>query len=231
MPGHGSAARTSPGVIICPAKRTAVIGRTPSPIAIIRFAVRKSTARARGCVGGKRRRRLARDGMRFRPLRFYGTRGRNNAPVEPEREKTVAAGGAAIRGHAEKTKQPGQHAHAVLAGNALQIHVAAQAAMHKPDIADGSGPGKKAGIAGLAAPGTQPRNAQHIVFRAASTGAAGAVAMTGRAYQIHFPPGKSAERIREASCHGKFHLRNRAGGESILIGVPGADRGPVAHCS
>ncbi len=140
--------------------------------------------------------RLARDGLRFRPL-LHGSGRRNNAAVEPERKETVAAGGAAIRRHAKKAKDPGQHAHAVLAGNALQIHVAAQAAMHKPDIADGSRPGVKAGIAGLAAPGTQPRDSHRVVFDTASAGAAGAVAMTDRTYQNSLHPWEVCEKNTE----------------------------------
>jgi hypothetical protein len=194
VPGHASAARTSPGVIICPAKRTAVIGRTPSPVSMIRFARRMSTAHyAHVAV---RKTKLVRDSLRFRPL-LHGLLRRNNAAIEPERKKAVAARGAAIRWHAEKTKDPGQHAHAVLAGNALQIHVAAQAAMHKPDVADGGRPGVKAGIAGLAAPGTQPRDSHRVVFDTASAGAAGAVAMTDRTYQNSLHPWEVCEKNTE----------------------------------
>jgi hypothetical protein len=82
----------------------------------------------------------------------------------------------------------------VLAGNALQIHVAAQAAVHKPDVADGSRPGVKAGIAGLATPGTQPRNSQHVVFNTASAGAAGVVAMTDWTYQNSLHPWEVCEK-------------------------------------
>lgn len=191
MPGHGSAARISPGVIICPAIRTAVIGRTPSPVPMIRFAQWKSTARYVRVPAGKTT--LVRNSLRFRPL-LHGLLRRNNAAVEPERKETVAAGGAAVRRHAKKTKDPGQHAHAVLAGNALQIHVAAQAAVHKPDVADGSRPGVKAGIAGLATPGTQPRDSQHVVFDTASAGAAGVVAMTDRTYQNSLHPWEVCEK-------------------------------------
>lgn len=175
--GHGSATRNLSGVIICPAKRTAVIRRTPSPQVIIRGAERKSTF---GCRHVPQRQTVSvGHGMRFR-TRFYGALCGHDAPVNPQREKTIAAGGAAIGGKAKQTKHPSQWAHAVLAGDALQVQVAAQSAMHVPNVSDGSSPGKKAGIAGLAAPGTQSAESHHVVLHTASAGSAGAVAMTDR---------------------------------------------------
>jgi hypothetical protein len=51
--GHGSATRNLSGVIICPAKRTAVIRRTPSPLANHTFRATEVNLRVPPCSGGK----------------------------------------------------------------------------------------------------------------------------------------------------------------------------------
>ena len=134
--------------------------------------------------------------MRLRPG-FHGLLRGYDAPVNPKREKAIPARGAAIGGKAEQAEQPGEHAHSMLARNALQVHVAAHSAMHIPDISDGSRPGIKARVASSAAPGPQPCHSHQVVLDTSSAGPAGTVAMTDRTKQIFFTPGKSAKRIRE----------------------------------
>jgi len=51
--GHGSATRNLSGVIICPARRTAVIRRTPSPLANHTFRATDVNLRVPRCSGGK----------------------------------------------------------------------------------------------------------------------------------------------------------------------------------
>ena len=55
----------------------------------------------------------------------------------------------------KQPEQPGKRACSVLAGNALEIHVAAHSAVHIPNIRDGNGPRIKPQIATPAAPGPQ----------------------------------------------------------------------------
>ena len=131
----------------------------------------------------------------------------NNAAIGSERKKPVAARRAAIRGRAKKTKHPGKRAHAVLAGNALQIHVPAHLAMHVPDVTERSGPGVKAGIAYLAAPGAHPGHANEVILHAAPTGTAGTIAMADRAEQEAFTPECLYLRIRTVFAGGKTRTR------------------------
>src|SRR5258708_36130732 len=81
----------------------------------------------------------------------------HNAVVNPNGKKSISARSASISGEAEQAKQPSHRARPVFARDALQIHVAAQLAMHINDIAHGSGPGIKSRVAAPAAPGPQQR--------------------------------------------------------------------------
>jgi hypothetical protein len=182
--GHGSATRNLSGVIICPAKRTAVVRRTPSPLGIIRFKGRKSTFRF--TPGMEDNTALLGDGVRIR-LRLHGLFRGHNAAVNPEREEAIPAGRAAIRGGAKEAVHPTQHAHSVLARNALHVQVAAHRAMHVPDVSDGSGPGVEARVADSATPWAQPGHADQIIFRTAPTRPAWTVAMTDRTKQVFSP--------------------------------------------
>jgi hypothetical protein len=60
--GHGSATRNLSGVIICPAKWTAVIRRTPSPFPNHTFREMEVNLRLPGCSGGKNAASAGRDG-------------------------------------------------------------------------------------------------------------------------------------------------------------------------
>ena len=190
--GHGSATRNLSGVIICPATRTAVIRRTPSPCAIIRIVRGKSIFSVHKVAGFPTR--LVRDGMGCFLSGFHGNLRGHDAAVKPQREKAVAARGAAVGGRAEKPKNPGEHSHAVLAGNSLHVQVPAHSAVHVADVPDGSGPRIKTQVAGAATPGAQSGNSNRVVFDTASARAARTVAMTGRTKQIHFTPGKSGKK-------------------------------------
>jgi hypothetical protein len=145
-------------------KRTAVIRRTPSPFAIIRFARGKSTFGFRYVPELKSA--LVRDGVRLHN-RFHGLLRGNDAAVNLKGEKTIPARSAAVRGNAKQSKNPGEQSHPVLARNTLQIHVAAQSAVHVPDISDGSRPGEKTRVANSAAPRPQPYHSRQIVLGAA----------------------------------------------------------------
>jgi hypothetical protein len=59
--GHGSATRNLSGVIICPAKWTAVIGRTPSPLPNHTFREMEVNLRLPACSGGKNAASAGRD--------------------------------------------------------------------------------------------------------------------------------------------------------------------------
>lgn len=184
--GHDSATRNLSGVIICPAIRTAVIRRTPSPFGIIRLARWKSTFGLRRVPHGKTE--LLWDAGRLR-LRFQGLLRGYDTAVNAKREKAIAARGAAVSRGAKQAVHPGQQANPMVAGNARQIHVSALFAVHVPKISDGSRPGVKARIAGSAAPGAQLGRSYQEVLGASSAGTAGTVAMTERAQQIFFSPG------------------------------------------
>ena len=60
--GHGSATRNLSGVIICPAKWTAVIRRTPSPLPNHTFHEMEVNLRLPACSGGKNSASAGRDG-------------------------------------------------------------------------------------------------------------------------------------------------------------------------
>jgi hypothetical protein len=175
--GHGSATRNLSGVIICPAKRTAVIRRTPSPLTIILFTRWKSTFGFSCVPDGKTS--LVRKGMRL-GSRFQGVLRWNNAAVNPEGKKPIAARRAAIGGGAKQPKQPAKHAHPVLARNSRQIQVAALFAVHIPAVPNRSRPGEKTGFAGPATPGPQPSHTRNVVLHASPAGTAGTVAMAYR---------------------------------------------------
>ena len=111
----------------------------------------------------------------------------NNPAIDSEREKTIAARRAAVRGSAQQAKYPRERSYPVLAGNALQVHVAAHPAMHVLNIVQGSRPGVEAGVARLAAPGTHPGDSHEVIFCAAPAGTASTIAMTDRAEQAAYP--------------------------------------------
>jgi len=130
---------------------------------------------------------LFRDGMRLCPgldrmLRW------DNAAVNPKREKAIATRRAAIRGRAKQAINPGERPHPMFARNALQIHVAAQSAMHVPNVADGSRPSIKARIAGSATPRAQLGQPHQVVLHAMPAGTAGTVALTDRTQQDFLLP-------------------------------------------
>jgi hypothetical protein len=60
--GHGSATRNLSGVIICPAKWTAVLRRTPSPLPNHTFREMEVNLRLPACSGGKNAASAGRDG-------------------------------------------------------------------------------------------------------------------------------------------------------------------------
>ena len=136
--------------------------------------------------------------MRFRSLVNRMLPG-HDAPVRPQRKKSVPARSATIRGKAKHPEQPGHPARPVLAGNALQVHVPAHPAMHKPDVANGRRPRIKPQIAAAASPRTQQRHPNHVVEQAASSGAPRTVAMTGGTNQSRSPLVNPLERIDDAS--------------------------------
>ena len=125
---------------------------------------------------------------------FHGLLRGYDAAVNPKREKAIPAWGAAVRGSAKKALHPAQHAHSVLARNALHVQVAAHSAMHVPDISDGGRPGEKARVTGPATPGPQSSHSHEVVLDTSSPGPSGTVAVTDRTKQIFFTPGKSSEK-------------------------------------
>src|SRR5271169_2408182 len=145
----------------------------------------------------------ATSGMRHRMMRFRSLVDRvlpgHDTPVDAQGKKSVAAGSAAIGGKTQQAEQPGHGARSVLAGNALQIHVAAHPAMHVENIANGRRPGIKSQIAAAASPGPQQRYPDQVVDQAAPPGAPRTVAMTGWTNQSRSPLVNSEKRIRDAS--------------------------------
>jgi hypothetical protein len=132
-------------------------------------------------------------------LRLHGAVRGCDPAIDPKREKAVPARCAAVGGKAQQPKRPGEHAHPMLARNALQVHVSAHFAMHVPDITHGSGPGVKARIASPATPWAQPCQPHQVVLYTASAGTSEAVAMAGRTQQFGSPLGSLLKRLREGS--------------------------------
>jgi hypothetical protein len=131
--------------------------------------------------------------MRLRS-RFHLALSRHDAPVGADREETVPAGSATISGEMKQAEQPGERARSVLAGNPLEIKIAAHCAMRVPDIGDGDRPRIKSLIATLAAPGPQQSSPDHIVLHTPPPRTAGTVAKTDRTKQLCFSPGKAYEK-------------------------------------
>jgi hypothetical protein len=174
-------------------KRTAVIGRTPSPSAIIRFP------RSKSILGGpkrkRRRKQLAEKSVRDHCW-LRGLLSGNDAAINAKGEKAVAARRAAIGWRSQQTKDPGERAHSVFARDALQIQVAARPAVHVPHVAERRRPGVKARVAHLATPGTHPCNAYDVILEAAPPGTAWAVTLADRTEQGPSPLSDSRPSIR-----------------------------------
>ena len=128
---------------------------------------------------------------------------RNNAAIDSEREKSVAARRAAIGGSAQQAENPRKRSHSVLAGNALQVHVAAHPAMHVLNVVQGSRPGVEAGVTRLAPPGTHAGDSHEVVFCAAPAGTARTIAMTDGTQQAALPLATLRTRIRTSFPNGK----------------------------
>jgi hypothetical protein len=135
--------------------------------------------------------------MRFRSL-VDRMLPRHDTVENPNGKKSIPAWRAAIRGKPEQAEQPGHGARSVLAGNALQVHIAAHAAMHVANVAYRSRPGIKTQIAAAAPPRAQERYPNQVVQHAAPAGAARTVAMAGWTNQSRSPLVISQQRIREA---------------------------------
>jgi len=101
----------------------------------------------------------------------------DNAPVRADGKKTVSAWGTTIRGHAKIPEDPGKRACAMLTGDPLQVHVAAHSAVYESRVTNRRPPGIKSRIAVLTTPGTQPNDANQIIFHAISAGTAGTIAL------------------------------------------------------
>ena len=128
---------------------------------------------------------------------FQLTLCRYDAPVEADREETVPAWSATIGGKLKQTEQPGKRASSMLAGNPLEIHVAAQSTMRIPDERDGDRPSIKSLIATPATPGPQQSDADEVVFHTPSARTTRTVAEAYGADQICFSLRGSAKSIRE----------------------------------
>lgn len=160
-----------------------------------------------------KKRGLLRDGL-GNLSRFDALRRCNDAAIDPEGKKTVAARRASVRGSAQQAEHPGEHAHAVFARNALAVQVAAQPAVHVPDEAGRCGPRIKTRIADLAAPGTHTRDPHEVVLHAAPPGSPGAVAMAGRTKNRRSPLVSLHVRIRT------FFAPTQAPGQLVLQRIP-----------
>jgi hypothetical protein len=113
--------------------------------------------------------------------------GGHNAPVHPNRKKTIPTESATVGGKMKQAEQPGKSSHSVFAGNALQVHIPAHSAVHESHILDRDGPGIKTQVAGAATPGPQQQIPKQIVLSAAPSGAPRTVAMTGWTNQSRTP--------------------------------------------
>jgi hypothetical protein len=82
----------------------------------------------------------------------------NNAPIDANGKKTIPARRTAIRGNSKLAEDPGKRSRAMLAGNALQIHIAAHFTMYITHITYGRRPGIKSQITATATPGAQQRD-------------------------------------------------------------------------
>jgi hypothetical protein len=148
----------------------------------------------------------ARSAVRVLSL-FNGMLPGNNAMVKTKRKETVPARRAAVGRSANAAKQKRQRSGPMLARDSLQVHVAAQSAVHKANVPQRGGPGVEAQIATPAAPGTQQRNADQIIPHAAPSGAPRTIALTRRADQTLPPWVRSAGRIRERSIEWQVCFR------------------------
>ena len=150
---------------------------------------------------------LMRDRVRLRPCFRRMSGGGHNAPIGTNGEKAIPAGCAPVGRKMKQPEQPGECPCTVLSGNALEIHVSAHSAMHEPNVRDWSSPRIKTQIAGAAAPGPQQSDPNQIVLHTLPTGTAGSVAMTCRAKQFCFSPGKNYWKAYvTVVIQGKFHL-------------------------
>jgi hypothetical protein len=89
-----------------------------------------------------------------------------------EREKPGTARAAAVSRNAEHAKENSGEAFHVVSCNALNIQIAATAAMYKAQEWKCDGPGKKAKFAGAAAPRTHSNQADGVIFPGAAPGTA-----------------------------------------------------------
>jgi hypothetical protein len=107
----------------------------------------------------------------------------------------------------KQPEQPGKRARSVLAGNALEIHVAAHDAMDIPNIRDGNSPCVKPQVTTPAAPRPQQGNPNEIVLHTPPVGTAGTVAITDRANQFCFSTEKDLRKhTRWVSHKARFRV-------------------------
>src|SRR5258708_32436382 len=85
----------------------------------------------------------------------------------------------------------------MLAGNSLQVHVAAHPAMRVSDVPDGNRPRKKSLIATPATPGPQPCDSDAVVLHTPSARTTRTVALAHVTNQIRFSLEGPAKTIRE----------------------------------
>ena len=194
---HDSATRSLSGVIICPANRTAVIWRTPSPFSSYGQPNKSQAGGMMDC--GVQTNSLMWDRLRLH-LCFRRILDGHNAPIGADREKAVPARSAPIGGKMKQPEQPGERACPVLAGNALEIHVAALAAMRVPNIRDGNGPRIKTQIAAPAAPGPQQSDPNQIVLHAPPAGTARGCRYDRPGKAILFLPWEEPSRSIREGC-------------------------------
>jgi hypothetical protein len=127
----------------------------------------------------------------------WGVLYRYDPAVGAQREKTIPAGPAAVSRKPKQSENPREGTGTVLAGNALQVHVAAHGAMNESDVGDRRGPRVESVVAIAAAPRTEQSHSDHVIFYAPPAGSAGAVTLTDRAKQGFTPLEKADQRIRE----------------------------------
>ena len=121
----------------------------------------------------------------------------DNPAVGAQGEKTIPAGRAAVSRKSKQSEKPGKSTGAMLAGNALQVHVAAHGAMNESYVGDRRSPRVESVVAIAAAPRTEQSHSDHVIFYAPPAGSAGAVTLTDRAKQGFTPLEKADQRIRE----------------------------------
>jgi hypothetical protein len=119
-----------------------------------------------------------------------------DAPEGPHREKAKAAWVAAVRGEVQRALERSEEVFDdALAGDALEIEIAATRAMHVDDELGRHLPGVKADPTGAASPGAQAQKSPKTVLYAAALRAAAGPAMACGTKQVGVTPGR--RRLRQ----------------------------------